>query len=150
MNQGAVPLDQPLYGASFGQAVSRFFRKFATFTGRASRSEYWWVALFTALVYLVLSIIAGVLGGLTSPGNGEAGPGFVPVAILLGLFWLATVIPGIALTVRRLHDVNLAGWLIFLNLLPSVGSVILLVLSVLPSSPLGVRFDDQTIKRQYS
>src|SRR6185312_8282818 len=51
---GGVPLDQPLYGASFGQAIKRFFTKYATFSGRASRSEYWWVQLFNFIIVAVL------------------------------------------------------------------------------------------------
>jgi hypothetical protein len=50
-----VPLDKPLYGATFGQAISRFFKKYATFSGRASRSEYWWWVLASAIISAVLS-----------------------------------------------------------------------------------------------
>ena len=47
-------LSQPLYGASIGQAITRFFKKYATFSGRASRSEYWWVYLMNSVIGMVL------------------------------------------------------------------------------------------------
>ena len=51
-----TPLSAPLYGATFGQAIARFFKKYATFSGRASRSEFWWFFLFATVIYLVLNI----------------------------------------------------------------------------------------------
>ena len=68
----ALILSRPLYGANFGQAVGRFFRKYATFTGRASRSEFWWVRLFLVLhgsngvtiLGTLLLIIGHLQGGL--------------------------------------------------------------------------------------
>jgi hypothetical protein len=64
-------LAEPLYGASFGQAVARFFRKYATFSGRASRSEYWWWQLATTLVYLLLGIVTVVIGLATGELNAD-------------------------------------------------------------------------------
>lgn len=140
-----VPLTQPLYGASFGQAVSRFFKKYATFSGRASRSEYWWVALFLGLLWGVLGgvlgAILGATGAIKSDGSLEATGPAVALFVVWGLIGLALVIPGIALTVRRLHDGNFSGWLYLLHLIPSVGSIIVLVLTLLPSNPEGRRFD---------
>lgn len=136
-----VPLDQPLYGATFGQAISRFFKKYATFSGRASRSEYWWVSLFLTLVSIVLMIITIIGAVATADGySGEPGPGLIIGAILLILFFLAVVIPGIAVTVRRLHDANFSGWFYLLSL-TSVGSIIVLVFTLLESKPEGARFD---------
>lgn len=54
-------LSQPLYGAGMGQAISRFFKKYARFKGYASRSEYWWVALAQFVLYMVLGGIYGVV-----------------------------------------------------------------------------------------
>jgi uncharacterized membrane protein YhaH (DUF805 family) len=145
----SVPLDKPLYGASFGQAVQRFFRKYATFSGRASRSEYWWAVLFLFLVNLLIWIPGIALGVATgtptidSSGRDSVSPGpaFVPFAILGILFFLAVIVPGIAVTVRRLHDANLSGLFYLLGFVPSVGGIILLVLTVLESRPEGARFD---------
>ncbi|RFA15894.1 hypothetical protein B7R22_05705 [Subtercola boreus] len=65
-----APLWAPFYGAPFGAAVRRFFTKYATFSGRAGRAEYWWVALFTGVVSLVLQIILATAGGLNTNMNG--------------------------------------------------------------------------------
>ena len=137
---------EPLYGATFGQAVKRFFMKYATFSGRASRSEYWWWQLATTLVYTVVglvSIVVGVASGELNPDGdvfylGTAAS--VGVAILV-IWLLVTLVPQIALTVRRLHDANFTGWLVLLRLLPSAGDVILIVLATLQSNPAGARFD---------
>jgi uncharacterized membrane protein YhaH (DUF805 family) len=139
-----APLQAPLYGASLGQAVSRFFRKYATFTGRASRSEYWWWMLVNILVSTVLYVISLTLGtaGATVTETGSVpGPGFV-IGIVLSIVWaLAVLIPGLALTWRRLHDTNRSGAFYFLALIPFVGGIILLVFTLLPSDPAGASFD---------
>ncbi|MDQ0577416.1 hypothetical protein QFZ29_003639 [Agromyces albus] len=93
-----IPLSAPLYGASLGQAVSRFFRKYATFTGRASRSEYWWWALVGGVVSTVLYVIALTLGttGATVSETGTAtlGAGFWIGIALYSVWGLAVLIPG--------------------------------------------------------
>jgi uncharacterized membrane protein YhaH (DUF805 family) len=135
-------LDWPHYGIGFGGAVARGFKKYATFAGRASRSEYWWWTLFTVLVLLVLGIPAFVIGMQTSPDGGQT-PGLpaVPLLILIGVFYLAILVPTIAVSVRRLHDAGYSGWLFLLTLIPSVGGLILLIFALLPSSPAGRRYD---------
>src|SRR4051794_17713464 len=60
---GEVPLSQPLYGATIGQAVRRFWKKYVTFTGRASRSEFWWWYLVAVLVSIVLNTINRLFAG---------------------------------------------------------------------------------------
>ncbi|MDZ4046600.1 MAG: DUF805 domain-containing protein [Rhodoglobus sp.] len=137
-------LSQPLYGATFGQAVKRFFAKYATFSGRASRSEFWWVALFEILlnaVFVVLLIVVLLTTGeQTETGVRGTGPEIV-VLVIWGIVALALIIPHIAITVRRLHDGNFSGWLYLLNLIPSVGSIIVLVLTLMPSNLEGSRYD---------
>lgn len=83
-------------GRSFGEAIKVCFTKYITFKGRASRSEYWWFTLFTTLG----SAIGGVLEG--AMGNDGA--------VVSGLFGLATFLPSLAVTVRRLHDTDRSGW----------------------------------------
>lgn len=144
-----TPLWAPLYGASFAEAFSRFWKKYATFSGRASRSEYWFWALANFIVtgvLVALTLAVGLPTSTVDPTTGAAQPGAIAVAgiVLIGLWWLATVIPGLALTVRRLHDINFSGWMWFLNLIPSVGSLIILIFTVLPSDPRGARFDQPT------
>jgi len=118
-------------------------KKYATFSGRASRSEYWWVVAFNflftwALFYLLLTAVAAAHTPVP-PKN------FVVsnLEILLagvGLCWLALILPSIAVTVRRLHDRNLSGWWILgylilstlLIIIPLLGGAIInLVLSII-------------------
>jgi uncharacterized membrane protein YhaH (DUF805 family) len=140
-----VPLWAPYYGAPFGEGVRRFWKKYARFDGRASRAEYWWWALVNAIVVLVLYAIAA-LGGLAgstidAEGTYRAGPGlWVGIALLIA-WGLATLIPSIALHARRLHDVNLSAWLLLLVLVPSLGGLAILVMTLLPPNPGGARFD---------
>jgi len=140
----AVPLSQPLYGASIGQAASRFFKKYATFTGRASRSEFWWWFLISTIVSVVISLLSNIGGGMfTVDANGgfALGPGYWVTMSLSTIWFLATIVPWLALSWRRLHDANKAGPFYFLGLIPIVGGIILLVLFLLPSDPQGARFD---------
>jgi uncharacterized membrane protein YhaH (DUF805 family) len=145
---GEPPLWAPYYGATLPVAVRRFFKKYATLSGRASRSEYWWWALVAFLVGLVLNIITSVAGapGTTVAANGTAvpGPGAIVGSILMILWGLAVIVPSIALLVRRLHDANLSGWLVLVILVPILGALALLVMAILPSNPAGQRFDQPT------
>jgi uncharacterized membrane protein YhaH (DUF805 family) len=136
------PLDWPHYGIGFGGAASRAFKKYARFDGRASRSEYWWWTLLTTSVFIALSVPAVVIGMETSPDGGET-PGLpaVPLLVALMLFYLGILVPTIAVTVRRLHDAGYSGWLILLGLIPWLGGLVLLVFTVLPPSPAGVKYD---------
>lgn len=137
-----IRLFLPLYGASFGEAVKRYFKKYTIFSGRASRSEYWWVALFNTLVALVAVAVMGIGGAFNlEPNSTEMPPGVVPGVLLLIVYGLATFIPNLALTVRRLHDGYFSGWLYLLAFVPFVGSLVLLILVLMPSSPAGVRYD---------
>ncbi|MFF7332498.1 DUF805 domain-containing protein [Streptomyces sp. NPDC008150] len=97
-------------------------KKYATFEGRARRSEYWMFALFHFIVIAVLAVLAGVTGAKI-------------FAILYGLYFLATLLPVIALTVRRLHDTGRSGGWIFIVLVPFVGGIWLFVLTLLDSQP---------------
>jgi uncharacterized membrane protein YhaH (DUF805 family) len=141
----AVPLWAPYYGAPIGEAAKRFFTKYATFTGRASRSEYWWWTLVSGVVSIVLNIIMSVAGAagatVDAAGNTVPGPGAVVGVILLVIWGLAVIVPSLALVVRRLHDLNFSGWMILIGLVPFVGGLALLVFMLLPSKPEGQRFD---------
>lgn len=142
--QQSVPLSAPYYGASIGTAFSRFWTKYATFSGRASRSEYWWWMLIDLVIWIVLGILARLGGaGVTDASGAMTGPNGlgIVVSIVIVLFALATIVPSLALTVRRLHDANLSGFFIFLSLVPFVGGIIVLVMTLLPSNPQGQRFD---------
>lgn len=143
---GAVPLWAPYYGAPIGEAARRFWKKYATFSGRASRSEYWWWMLISVGVSIVLQIIiaAGNTGSTSSAtGVVSATPGPIAfIGFILALVWgLAAIVPSLALTARRLHDVNMSAWMILIGLVPFLGGLALLVMTILPSNPQGQRFD---------
>ncbi len=106
---------------SFGAAISSFFTKYATFSGRARRSEFWFAVLFTTLVSTAISIIA--------PGTMTEVNGFdVQQSSMLSNLWsFATLIPSLSMTWRRLHDVNKSGNYFFFVFLPVVGWIILLI-----------------------
>ncbi|MGH3339186.1 MAG: DUF805 domain-containing protein, partial [Propionibacteriaceae bacterium] len=140
--QASPPLNLPHYGIGFVDAVKRGFKKYATFKGRASRSEYWWWTLFTFVTYLVLGLLTYFVGTATSRDGGRT-PGAlaIPLIILLTVFFLGILLPTLALTVRRLHDAGYSGLLALLLLLPYLGSLIILIFALLPSSPAGAKYD---------
>lgn len=92
-------------GASFGSAVRQCLNKYATFSGRAKRSEFWWWLLFVLLL--------GISSNLISQS-------------LANIVFLALLLPTLAVTTRRLHDTNRSGWYQLLCLLPLIGFVIFL------------------------
>ncbi len=104
-------------------AIRTVFAKYATFSGRAARSEFWYWILFVVLVSIGLSIIDGAI---VAPMIGYAA--FAPEAPqpLQLLFNLATLLPTLAVTIRRLHDTDRSGWWILLGLIPIIGNLILL------------------------
>jgi uncharacterized membrane protein YhaH (DUF805 family) len=105
--------------------------KYATFEGRARRQEYWYFMLFYVLAVVALAIIDNVIGMF----NQEAG-----IGLLSAIFILATFVPTLAVTVRRLHDTDRSGWWILLEFIPIVGGLILLVFTLLDSQPGANRF----------
>lgn len=103
---------------------------YANFRGRARRKEYWGYFLFT-MITMALLTIAG-LGVDAALGNLDAEFPVVTIAMPI-VFWLAVIIPSVAMAIRRQHDIGLSGWFYLLILLPSIGSVILFVFSLIPS-----------------
>jgi len=101
-------------------------KKYAVFGGRARRKEYWFFALFNIIISIVLAVIDGVTGSFSA----EAG-----VGLLGGIYTLAVLIPGIAVSVRRLHDTDRSGWWLFIALIPLIGAIVLLVFMVQDSKP---------------
>ena len=91
---------------SFPEAVKLAFLHYADFRGRSRRSEYWWFALFNTIVSSIVSVI---------------------VPDLAWIWTLAVLVPGIALIVRRLHDVGKSGWFYLWILLPLAGPIIILI-----------------------
>ena len=101
-------------------------RKYAVFSGRARRKEYWLFTLFNLLAMLVLSFIDGMIGMYSI----EAG-----VGLLSGIYALGILVPSLAVTVRRLHDTSRTGWWILIAFIPLIGALVLLVFTVLDSTP---------------
>jgi uncharacterized membrane protein YhaH (DUF805 family) len=102
------------------------FKKYADFSGRARRKEFWMFFLFYFIFALVLSIIDGLLGWGFADGT---------FGILYMLFVLAALLPYLAVTVRRLHDTGRSGWWYFIMLIPLVGPIWLIVLLATDGEP---------------
>jgi uncharacterized membrane protein YhaH (DUF805 family) len=95
----------------FGQAISSGFSNYVNFSDRSARSAYWFWILFVLIADIVAIAIDAAIGK----------------QIVSSLFGLAVLLPGLAVTVRRLHDLDRTGWWIFLGLIPLVGAIILLI-----------------------
>lgn len=111
---------------TFGQAIKTNFSKYVTFSGRAQRSEFWWWVLFIFVANIVLTWVDIALFGTTEVGDGSFS-GQTDTPIFSGLFGLATLLPSISVTVRRLHDTNRSGWWYWLALIPLIGIIVLIV-----------------------
>jgi uncharacterized membrane protein YhaH (DUF805 family) len=112
---------------TFGESVRVCFARYAVFSGRARRSEFWWFMLFNALVTLAASIIDSAIGPTKQVTFGVSWafhPGEQPLQTLVNL---ALLLPNLAVGARRLHDINRTGWWQLLLLVPCVGFIVLLV-----------------------
>jgi uncharacterized membrane protein YhaH (DUF805 family) len=107
-------------------AVQRVLSNYATFSGRASRPEFWWWILAVFLLQLITQIIDGMLFGATTP-DGEGGQ---PLSLIASL---ALFLPGLAVAARRLHDIGKSAWWLLLALIPIVGFLILIWFYTRPS-----------------
>ena len=125
---------------SIGTAVRTVLAQYATFSGRARRSEYWWWSLAYSIVFAVLYVLAIALVGVEAFTNPEAatpGAGGIGGLLVFGLifvFVLGTFLPSLAVTIRRLHDTGRSGWWYLISLVP-FGSIVILVCSVMDSTP---------------
>lgn len=100
---------------NFSEAVKTCYAKYATFSGRASRSEYWWFYLFFILVIFALASLISISEIF---------------GMIYGLFILFSFIPTIAVGVRRLHDTDKSGWWILIGLVPFVGLLLIYFLAI--------------------
>jgi uncharacterized membrane protein YhaH (DUF805 family) len=98
---------------NFQQAIRSVFANYVNFKGRAPRSEFWYWQLFL--------LVGGVVAELFDYGTGFR------ISAFSTLFWLATVIPDIAVYVRRLHDTDRSGWWLLLFFVPLIGAIVLIV-----------------------
>ena len=94
-------------------------KKYAEFSGRARRKEFWMFALFNIIIAVVLGIVDGFIG----------------MPILGGLYSLAVLLPGIAVGARRLHDIGKSGWWLLIGFVPLIGFIVLIIFFVMDSNP---------------
>lgn len=98
-------------------------KNYAVFSGRARRKEYWMFVLFNVIFTIAAMILDNVLGlAIKDVGYG---PFYI-------VYVLATLIPGLAVSVRRLHDIGKSGWYLLMGLIPCVGGIILIVFAATP------------------
>ena len=133
---------------SFGQAIANGFKKYASWKGRATRSEFWFWTLFVVIVQIPFSIIyfvtsqTALQSAIASGNQGAALAALVgPTYWLLVLVSLVFFLPSLAVLIRRLHDLDRSGGWYWILLVPFAGSIVLLVFTLLPGTPGKNRFD---------
>ena len=115
------------------------FENYANFKGRARRSEFWWFTLFNFLIGMVFNLILYSIVGTDVKAiiqnGGNIPTSYYIINIISTIYSLAILVPSLAVTVRRLHDVGRSGWFFFLILVPIIGWIILLVWHFTDSQP---------------
>ena len=144
---GLAPDIAPLPGASFGEAIKRYFQRYAQFRGYASRSEYWWPWLMNFVIscafslFMIIPILSAMSTVIEAAQNGD--PTVTPVypssvyiaSGISSLYSLAVLLPNLSSLVRRLHDTGKSGLWFFILLVPVAGPIWLLVLLASESRP---------------
>ncbi|SCX98034.1 Uncharacterized membrane protein YhaH, DUF805 family [Novosphingobium aromaticivorans] len=104
------------------------YRRYADFSGRSRRKEYWMFMLFSVIVTMVCVTLL-VAGGMSIDENGESTPGplFWVGVVAMTVWGLGSIIPSIAVQVRRFHDQDKSGWMVLLGLIPYVGGLIVFI-----------------------
>lgn len=121
---------------TFKEAVISCYRaKYADFTGRAPRSEYWFFVLSYFLLLIAVAAVCALLGGTTLLWIG------------LGIGWLGLLLPTLAAQVRRLHDTNASGWWMLMALIPYIGGLIMLVWYCIPGTKGENRFGPDPLQQ---
>lgn len=137
LSQPQAPTAPPAYGskppAVPGDGVWTYFirsitKNYFRFTGRARRQEYWGYTLFNVLTYVVAFMLDVILSVILYGGDD-----FAPWLTLL--WFLYQIIPSIAVTVRRLHDQDLSGWLYLITFVPYIGWLVIFVFMLIDSRP---------------
>lgn len=106
-------------------------KKYAVFSGRSRRREYWYFVLFYLIIYIVLAVIDNATGSIDPQTR---------IGLFTGIFSLAMLIPSLSVTVRRLHDTDRTGWWILITLIPLIGAIVLLVFLLQDSNAEANRF----------
>ncbi len=114
--------------------------KYACFNGRASRSEFWYFTLGSFLLVLAVLIVGGILAAVLGKAGG------ILLGILMAVAFFGLIVPSLAVQARRLHDINMTGWLVLagiaLNVLAGLGTVFYIVIGVLPPVDVGNQYND--------
>ncbi len=113
-------------------------KRYADFSGRSRRTEYWMFTLGYVIALVILAILLGVAGAIGDP-NGISGLSVTALAVL-GLLVLALFIPSLAVQVRRFHDQDKSGWFVLLGFIPYIGGLIVIVFMCLPGTVGDNRF----------
>ncbi len=111
------------------------WKRYAQFSGRSTLGEYWWFVLFHFIVIMLL-VIPPIVAAIVSSNKPNDTQSSVVVGISVApfvLYMLASLIPSLAVTIRRMHDANLSGWLYLLSFLP-MGNIAVLVFTLLPGT----------------
>jgi len=95
---------------NFTESIKTCYKKFFDFSGRASKSEFWWFQLFAIIIYALMFVFQGDL------------------AILFSIITIANAIPNWAASVRRLHDTDKSGWFVLISIIPILGLIIFFLL----------------------
>ena len=95
---------------NFTESIQTCYKKFFDFSGRASKSEYWWFQLYGIIIYGLLFVFQGDL------------------ALVLSILTIVTIIPIWAASVRRLHDTDKSGWFVLISIIPFIGLIIIFLL----------------------
>ena len=121
----------------FAEAIKSFWSNYATFKGRARRSEYWFIQLFLIITNVAVGAIdLALMNGNVDRFIANGGGGIV------GLVWiLVTIVPALAVLVRRLHDTGKSGWWVLMGFVPFAGAIVLFVFTVLDSTPAENKYD---------
>lgn len=117
-------------------AYKSFFKGYVDFTGRSTRSEYWWIWLTNIL--LLIPLYSAYFNAIFSEGEEGAFLALGGLAIVYMIFGLALILPMLALTVRRLRDAGFHWALIFVHFIPVVGGIALLVLLAMPTKEVEI------------
>ena len=110
-------------------------KRYADFSGRSRRKEYWFFALLVFVVTMAIMLVSGLGGALLDPTSAMAAGGFGLGLLVFLLISLALIIPSIAVQVRRFHDQDRSGWFVLLNLIPYLGALVVLVFMCLDGTP---------------
>lgn len=118
----------------------RPFKKYADFSGRAPRAEYWWFTLLLFIAFTVFAFVVFATIGVGVDSEADSSPFGALAIVVLVIFFLGIFVPSLAVQVRRMHDQDMSGWWILLFCIPYVGALIALVFMLIPGTTGPNRF----------